>query len=155
AHELLPRSPSTSDFVPRVELLTRLARVTDGLDDQHAKKMKVQPVERAVHACTHCGDKGGGFDQCSACKGTGIVEEQIPVGNGRIKIRKVPCVTCGQICWVFCKEGLGLEYTVDKQLLTPKEREVLARVINQVRSLKTLKKPVDDALEDVEGAILG
>ncbi|MFQ5653709.1 MAG: hypothetical protein ACE5GW_03140, partial [Planctomycetota bacterium] len=149
AYELLPADPEGAPFVPAGEILRAIARCRDLLDDEHFN-VKIRPVERSIRDCLRC-KQYGGFERCIRCNGNGKVKKVIRVGRRR-KVIWVTCGRCDGYKWLICKTCGGLETTTDK--LSSKETEVLRRLIGKARGLKTLKKPLKSALQDVEGLIL-
>ncbi len=151
AYKLAPEKLAGAAFVPRENILPRIARCVDLLDDENYKK-KVQPVERDVVECGACRE-GGGFQKCTRCQGSGIWEHTIRMLRG-VRIEKVPCPDCAQIGWVFCPKCLGLEYAANKANLGAKEEKAVVELVNRVRALPTLRMPLESALKEVEGVLL-
>jgi tetratricopeptide (TPR) repeat protein len=152
AYALYPEKPAAAPFLPRKELLARIARAVDAIDDAYYQEV-VQPVERSFQDCRNC-TQDGGFVQCVTCKGQGTFEKFIRSGLRRKKI-VVACESCQKFGWVFCKTCLGLQSYTETAKLSEKEKKAIAEVVNKVRSIKVLTLPFASALESVEGALLG
>ncbi len=153
AYDLAPDRISAAAFVPRREIVPRIARCVDLIDDASFKE-KIQPVERSISACKRCA-QGGGFEKCAPCKGTGIVETVIRGISGSVRIRKDPCGRCSEVGWLFCNDCYGLESATGKGKLNEREMKALAGVVNKVRALPVLRMRLDAALREVEKVLLG
>jgi hypothetical protein len=157
AYEMAPEKPTGVPFIARQELLPLIARVVDAIDDEYLRK-KAQPLERSVQACGPCssqgGSQGGGFKQCAHCEGKGFVLKRIVLRGGRVIERQVDCGDCARIGWVFCQRCLGLDYALDPERLSADEREAIARLVNKVRALPLLRKPLGQATAEVEDVLL-
>jgi tetratricopeptide (TPR) repeat protein len=151
AHDLAPEKVSTAAFVPRAQILPRIAACVDQLDDEYYKK-KIQPVERKVTECTKC-SKDGGFLRCTPCGGAGVIKYTVRIGRVQSTKEKT-CNSCGGVGWGFCPQCWGIQYIVASDLLGRKEQEAVIGLISKVRALPVLKKPLGMALADVEGLLL-
>jgi hypothetical protein len=150
AFQLSPDDPGSAPFVPRDDLLRRLARTVDQIDDAHYEKV-VKPIARQIVRCTDC---KGGFKTCDACGGKGGKSvTRTLLRKGRVT-KFHPCKKCNTAGHFFCSSCVGLEHTTDDFKITDKERKTLKDVLMKVRDVKVLKRQLGSALSTVERMLL-
>ncbi len=153
AYALFPKKGGSAAFVPRHQLLHRLARTTERIDERFFEA-EIDPVQRSIHRCGRC-SSGGGFVRCTRCGGKGTERVLVRVSRRRGKIYKtIRCRVCGGAKHNFCPDCVGMQSRPDNKRLTKKERDALVKVINRARSLKVLKRPFKSALAEVESIVL-
>jgi len=150
AFQLSPDDPGSTPFVPRDDLLRRLARTVDRIDDEHYEEV-VKPIARQIVRCTAC---EGGFNACDSCGGEGSKTVTRTFLRRRKEVKIYPCKKCNTAGYFFCPSCVGLEHTTDDYRITDKERQTLKDVLMKVRDRKVLKRPLSSALATVERMIL-
>ena len=147
AFKLLPEGALSADFVPRAQVLERLARCADRIDDAHFKEV-FEPKKRSLRPCRRC-TRYGGFLKCTSCGGAGTQNVRV-----RSKTIKAACRRCTEVGYTFCTSCVGMQYTTEDYKITDKERKALTRILDKVRDKDVLDRSLTQGIKTVQRLVL-